>query len=93
MSGCPDAFAGNSPLLRLRGGDITLRFGAALELPADLLPRDFRPFEPADERRHRDALQGYVDDRLMPALDALLDPKYRRQPGDPFVGKGTRAFL
>jgi 1-acyl-sn-glycerol-3-phosphate acyltransferase len=93
MSGCPEAYAGNSPLLRLRGGDITLRFGAALELPADLLPRDFRPFEPEDERRHRDTLQGFVDDRLMPALDALLDPKYRRQPGDPFVGKGTRAFL
>lgn len=93
MSGCPEAFAGDSPLLRLRGGDITVRFGAPLDLPADFLPADFRPFAPAHEAAHRGALTGYTEHTLMPALDALLDPAYRHVAASPVVGKGTRAFL
>lgn len=93
MSGCPGAFAGDSPLLKLRGGDITLRIGAPLSLPADFLPADFRPFDPRDEAAYKAALDGYVAGSLMPALDALLDPPFRHVENDAFVGKGTRAFL
>jgi 1-acyl-sn-glycerol-3-phosphate acyltransferase len=89
MSGCPGAFAGDSPLLR--GGDITVRFGRPLEIPHGLLPADFRPFDPAHEVAHRDALLGFTDGRLMPAIDALLDPAHRHAGFGP--GKGTRAFL
>lgn len=90
MSGCPEAFAGDSPLLC--GGAITVRFGRPLAMPRDLLPADFRPFEPADEAAHRDALVNFTEGTLMPALDALLDPRYRRDGAAP-LGKGTRAFL
>lgn len=93
MSGCPGAFAGNSPLLRLRGDDITLRLGASLTLPPDFLPADFVPFDPEHEAAHRDTLNGFVRERLMPAIDALLDPPFRHVENDPFVGKGTKAFL
>jgi 1-acyl-sn-glycerol-3-phosphate acyltransferase len=90
MSGCPEAFAGDSPLLR--GGAITVRFGRPLALPRDLLPADFRPFEPADEAARRAALDGFTEGSLMPAIDALLDPRYRRAGASP-PGKGTRALL
>ncbi len=93
MSGCPDAFAGDSPLLRLRGGDVTIRVGEPLALPPDLLPAGFRPFHPEDEAASRAALEGFVGARLMPAIDALLDPPFRHVEGDTFAGKGTRAFL
>lgn len=93
MSGCPDAFAGDSPFLRLVGGDITVRFGRQLALPPDLLPPDFRPFEPADEADHRSALAGFTEDILMPAIDELLEPSCRRASDEPAAGKGTRAFL
>ncbi|HEU5058211.1 MAG TPA: hypothetical protein VFU21_16880 [Kofleriaceae bacterium] len=92
MSGCPEAFAGDSPFLRLAGGDVTVRFGRTIALPPDLLPPGFRPFEPADEAAHRDALAGFTEGTLMPALDELLEPRYRR-PAEPVASKGTRAFL
>jgi 1-acyl-sn-glycerol-3-phosphate acyltransferase len=93
MSGCPAAFAGDSPFLRLGGGDVTVRFGHPLALPADLLPPGFRPFEPADEAAHRTALSGFTEDTLMPAIDELLEPPFRRAHGEVPAGKGTRAFL
>lgn len=93
MSGCPAAFAGDSPLLRLRGGDITVRFGRPLEIPRDLLPHDFQPFDPAHEAAHRQTLAGFTEDTVMPALDALLDLPYRRTGDGPDTSKGTRAFL
>ena len=92
MSGCPEAFAGDSPFLRLDGGDIAVRFGRPIAVPPDLLPPDFRPFEPADETAHRAALTGFTDGTLMPALDELLAPPYRRAAGVS-TSKGTRAFL
>ena len=95
MSGCPDAFAGDSPLLRVRPGGaaaLTIRFGRALTLPPNLLPADFRPFNAVAEATHRAALVGYTDDVLMPAIEALLDPPFRRGEA-PSPGKGTRAFL
>ena len=57
------------------------------------MPPDFRPFEPADEAAHRDALSGFTEGTLMPALDELLEPPYRRADGEAPAGKGTRAFL
>ena len=93
MSGCPDAFAGDSPLLRFRGGDVTIRFGAPITLPTDFLAPDFIPFDPVHEARHRETLNAFSAAQLMPAIDALLDPPFRRVENETFVGKGTRAFL
>lgn len=90
MSGCPEAFIGASPLTR--GGTVTLRVGELMELPADLVPAGFRPFDPEDEAAHRPALQAMTD-ALMDRIDALIDPQYRRDLSSTFVGKGTRALL
>lgn len=90
MSGCPEAFIGSSPLTR--GGTVTVRVGQLMELPPDLMPAGFRPFDPDDEAANRPALQA-VTDALMDRIDGLLDPPYRRDPNSTFVGKGTRALL
>ena len=65
----------------------------SLTLPPDFLPADFVPFDPEHEAAHRDTLNGFVRERLMPAIDALLDPPFRHVENDTFVGKGTKAFL
>lgn len=90
MSGCPDAFWGDSPLVR--GGRIQLRVGELLPVPPDLVPASFVPFDPDAETTHRAALQGLTD-TLMDRIDALLDPPFRRRSELPVLGKGTRAFL
>ena len=91
MSGCRRAFRGQTPVLK--GGSISIRFGGAYELPEDLLPSDFRPFDPEHEARHRPALQAATE-QLMARLDALVDPDHRREPGLESDGtRGTRRFL
>ena len=88
MSGCPAFFWGQTPLLR--GGTVTLRFGAPYRL--DGIAPGHQPFDPASERSHRPALQAATDD-LMDRINALLDAPYQRQAGPAPKGKGTRAFL
>ena len=91
MSGCREAFAGSG--LSLRGGTVTVRFGAAFWPELGALPSDFEPFSPGHEARHRPVLQAATDD-LMARIDGLLDPAYRRLDG--FAGdgtQGTRRFL
>lgn len=90
MSGCPEAFFGDSPMVR--GGTITLRVGKLLHVPRDLVAASFEPFDPTHEAANRPALQGFTD-MLMDQLETLVDPPYRRAPGGPGPGKGTRAFL
>lgn len=91
MSGCRRAFRGQSPVLK--GGSISIRFGEAYELPKDLLPSDFRPFDPEHEARHRGALAAATE-QLMSRLDALVDADHRRQQGFVSDGvRGTRRFL
>lgn len=91
MSGCRRAFRGQTPVLK--GGSVSIRFGEAYELPEDLLPGDFRPFDPEHEARHRGAL-GAATERLMTKLDALVDADHRRQEGFVTDGTtGTRRFL
>jgi 1-acyl-sn-glycerol-3-phosphate acyltransferase len=91
MSGCRRAFRGQVPLLR--GGEISIRFGRPYELPRDLLPADFVPFDPEHEARHKSALKEATYD-LMSRLDGLVDPGLRRQEGfEPDGTRGTRRFL
>lgn len=90
MSGCPEAFWGDSPLVK--GGTIGLRVGTAISLPSDLLPAGFLAFDPEHERQHKVALQG-VTDQVMDQLNRLVDAPYRRDPAAVTKGKGTRAFL
>jgi glycosyltransferase involved in cell wall biosynthesis len=91
MSGCPDAFRGSG--LALRGGEVRVRFGAAYALRADLLPRDFRPFDPDLEAREQAALRRATAE-LITRLDGFLDERYRRAEGFVHDGsQGTRRFL
>lgn len=91
LSGCRRAFRGQSPLLR--GGDITIRFGAPFRLPAALLPEGFRPFDPEHEATHRATLQQATAE-LMNRLDPLLDEEHRRAEGFVHDGaRGTKRFL
>ncbi|HTE53933.1 MAG TPA: hypothetical protein VK698_23925 [Kofleriaceae bacterium] len=92
LSACPRAFAGVTPFLR-PGGAVTVRFGAPLALAPGFLPAAFRAFQPEDEAGARGVLERFTDERLMPAIDALLDPPFRHDPADPWAGKGTRAHL
>lgn len=77
MSGCAEAYAGNSPAPG--GGTVHLRFGEAFQPDFSALPRDFRAFDPEHEARYKPALEAQTE-RLMSAIDALLDPAYRRDP-------------
>ncbi|MBL8950430.1 MAG: 1-acyl-sn-glycerol-3-phosphate acyltransferase [Myxococcaceae bacterium] len=85
MSGCPGAFRGGAPVLK--GGEVTVRFGAPYSLPRDFLPPGFMPFEPEHESRHRAALDAATGE-LMQHIDALLDAPFQRREG--FSGDGTR---
>src|SRR5262249_12400380 len=90
MSGCPASFFGDSPLTRR--GRIDVRVGEPMPVPRDLVPPDFRPFDPEHEASHHRALQGFTD-ALMDRIEALVDPPFRRRAGEAWKGKGTRAFL
>lgn len=87
MSGCPQAFFGQTPLPA--SGRITLRVGPALEVA---LPDGHRAFEPGDERRHASEI-GRATARVMGAIDSLLDDDYRHAPERTPPGKGLRALL
>jgi len=90
LSGCPQSFFGQSPLVRR--GQIQIRVGEPVVVPQDLVPAAFVPFDPEHERRHRAALQGFTDE-VMDRIEALVDEPHRRQAGQVWQGKGTRAFL
>lgn len=91
LNGMRAAFRGQG--LRLRGGPIRAVFGQPYTLPADFLPKDFVPFDPEHEERHRGTLQAATD-ALMERLDGLLDADCRRQAGFETDGtQGTRRFL
>ena len=91
MSGCREAFSGTG--MRLRGGQITIRFGAPYRPDLTALPADFEPFVPEHEAHHRPVLLAATE-VLMTRIDALLDPAYRRVEGFVSDGtQGTRRFL
>lgn len=91
MSGCREVFSG--PTLRLRGGLVDLRFGAAYKPDFTGLQEGFVPFDPEHEARARPVLQRATDD-LMDRIDALLSPECQRQEGFvPDGTRGTRRFL
>lgn len=75
MSGCPDAFAGATPLYG--GGHVHIAIGTPQTLPEGALPPDFRPFSPASEAQHKARLQAMTDE-VMRAIDALVDPRHKR---------------
>lgn len=91
MSGCREAFVGSG--LRLRGGTVTLRFGAPFVPSLDALPPTFQPFNPEHENEHRPVLQAATDE-VMNQIDVLLDEPYRRKAGVVSDStQGTRRFL
>lgn len=77
MSGCPETFAGATPLTR--GGRVHIEIGAPWSPPAEALPADFEPFDPASEARHRATLQALTEE-LMGRLDGLVDARHKRDP-------------
>lgn len=86
MSGCPQAFAGASPLFR--GGHVHIEIGAPMRLPEGALPADFEPFSPSCEARHKRELQAMTDE-IMAKIDGLVDARHKRpaivdaRPTDP----------
>ncbi len=91
ISGCREAFGGSG--LSLRGGTITVRFGALFKPDLHALPADFQPFVPEHEARHRPVLQAATD-ALMKEINALLDPAYQHLEGFAADGtQGTERFL
>lgn len=70
-------------------GDAVYRIGEPIELASfgDLLPREpFAPFTREAEEQHRERFQAMVD-RVMDAIDGLLDEPYRY--GDDQASDGT----
>lgn len=77
MSGCREA-------MFFRGGPITIRFGKPIHVS---LPNDLKPFDPEDEKRHRNILLAATE-QVMAGIDALLEPAQQRREG--FTGDGTQ---
>lgn len=75
LSGCREVFIGRDHPLT-RGGHLTLRIGAPIEVPRSLVPEGFRPFHPDDEDAFRAPLQRQTD-AVMRAINALCEPAYR----------------
>ena len=91
MCGCREVFKGQG--MTLRGGDVTMRFGAPWVPTLGALPKDFVHFDPEHEARHRATLQAATD-TLMTKIDALLDARHRHDPDHaPDGTQGTRRFL
>lgn len=89
MSGCPEAFWGESPVPTR--GTVRIRVGEPLDL-AGLLPADHRPFHPDDEAVHRAALQSATA-TLMGSIGALVEAPHQRPRDGALPSKGVRAFL
>lgn len=88
-SGSDRVYPGSSPIARR--GNIVYRFGEPIR-PSARLPEDFVPFDPDHEARHRETLQGYVDE-VMARIDALVDPEYRSEDGYEPAVRGVNRFL
>jgi 1-acyl-sn-glycerol-3-phosphate acyltransferase len=93
-SGSDRVYPGGSP--SAKPGRIVYRFGRPMtpDVFADLAPpRAFTPFGRADEALYASAFQA-VTDRVMDAIDPLLDPEYRYAVGHDGTGtEGTHRFL
>ncbi len=86
-------YPGGNPLAR--GGEVTYRFGHPIRPAdyADVQVDGFTPFHPPDEHTHRPQFQALVD-RVMTAIDGLLDPRYRFGDDPSADGvSGTDRFL
>lgn len=75
MSGCREVFVGKDHPLT-RGGRVTIRIGAPIDVPSSVVPAGFRPFDPDHEDASASALQRETD-RVMSAINALCEPAYR----------------
>ncbi|MFU8807271.1 MAG: hypothetical protein ACNA8W_25910, partial [Bradymonadaceae bacterium] len=84
ISGCREAFKGESPASR--GGTIKIRFGAPITIDPAPYGANFRPFHPDDEETYR--LQLQVDtDRIMEHINNLIEPQYQWAPDAADGGK------
>ena len=91
ISGIAEAYIGNGPLTR--GGEVRICVGEELEVDPELGGPDFRPFHPDDQvacdRRFQE-----VTDRVMKALNQLVDPSLRseRERGGSPQSDGVERF-
>ena len=87
-------YPGNNPFPKK--GQVIYRFGEAItrEEMARFQPSQaWKPFHPADEWRHREHFQGFVD-ALTLRINELLDPCYQLDPdGESETAKGMERFL
>ena len=92
ISGCREAFA-RPHSARLRGGRITIRFGAPWTHATAALPSAFKPFPPQHERDCAPLLDEATAS-LMQRIDDLLEPSYRHSPTHVHDGSsGVGRFL
>jgi 1-acyl-sn-glycerol-3-phosphate acyltransferase len=89
MSGCPEAFFGQSPIPA--PGVVTIRVDKPLDLAA-MLPDTHRPFHPIHEAQNRGTLLNATR-ILMDRIEDLVDASYKRPLGVALQAKGVKAFL
>jgi 1-acyl-sn-glycerol-3-phosphate acyltransferase len=92
-SGSDLVYPGASPFGK--GGRIVYRFGEPIaykEMERFHVPSDFEPFNPLDEARQREKLQGFVD-VVMDRINELVDPEYRFGDESAALEAGSRRFV
>ncbi|MBW2292280.1 MAG: 1-acyl-sn-glycerol-3-phosphate acyltransferase [Deltaproteobacteria bacterium] len=92
-SGSDLVYPGASPFGK--GGRIVYRFGEPIlhkEMERFHLASEFEPFNPIDEAREREKLQGYVD-VVMDRINELVDPQYQFGDGDAPLESRSRRFV
>ena len=75
VSGTRETFKSSSSFLPKRG-EIVVRFGNTHMIPRDEVPSDYRPFHPADERKHKSTLMLHTQ-KIMEDLNEQLEPSYQ----------------
>lgn len=92
-SGSDLVYPGASPFGK--GGRIVYRFGEPIlhkEMERFHVASDFEPFNPIDEAREREKLQGYVD-VVMDRINELVDPQYQFGDGSAPLEVVSRRFV
>lgn len=75
VSGTREAFRSSKSFLPGKG-EIVVRFGNMHMVPRDEFPADYRPFHPADERKHQSRLLLHTQ-KIMEDLNEQLEPEYQ----------------
>jgi 1-acyl-sn-glycerol-3-phosphate acyltransferase len=92
-NGSDRLYPGASPFAK--GGRVVYRMGKPIpyeELSRFHISEKFKPFDPVDEKRHREKFQGLVD-CVMDRIDGLLDPEYQCVDSEDALRRETDRFL